>query len=227
VADDGPDLFRRDAAREKVMLTGPTVGPEQWMQKQRTTTCSASEAAPRQVIDFERYLPTVLSRVMGRLRSSANEFFGKQYGISLLEWRIVSFVAAQGPSSAYSIWTEGALDKAAVTRALRGLRERGLVAVQDVAGQKRRKTAVTLTPAGMALHEATFGEVVIRHQRLLHGLSTEAVEQFMATISHMERQIGAMSDGPTEPGPAFLPTKAVADTRPPADSTFRARRVKP
>ena len=116
-------------------------------------------------------------------------------------------MAAQGPSSVYAIWTEGALDKAAVTRDLRGLRDRDLVTVQDVAGHWRRRTAVTLTTAGMALHEATFGEVVLRHQRLLHGLSTEAVESFMATIAHIERQIDTMADGPTEPGPDFLPTK--------------------
>ena len=151
------------------------------MVKRPATTPAAGP--PRQAIDFDRYVPTLLSRVMGRLRSSANEFFGKQYGITLLEWRIISFVAAQGPSSAYAIWTEGALDKAAVTRALRDLRHRDLVTVRDVPGQKRRKTAVTLTAAGEALHEATFGEVVLRHRRLLHGLSPEAVEQFLATLT--------------------------------------------
>lgn len=196
------------------------------MKQRRATTPAVTEAAPHQAIDFDRYVPTVLSRVMGRLRSSANEFFGKRYGISLLEWRIISFVAAQGPSSTYSIWTEGALDKAAVTRALRGLRDRGLIAVQDVVGQRRRKTAVTLTAAGTALHEATFREVVVRHQRLLRGLSTEAVEQFIATLSHIERQIDAMADGPTEPGPAFLPTKATAGPLPPIDAALAPRRIK-
>ncbi len=184
-------------------------------------------AAAHQAIDFDRYVPTVLSRVMGRLRSSASEFFGKQYGITLLEWRIISFVAAEGPSSVYAIWTEGALDKAAVTRALRELRDRGLVTVQDVPGQRRRKTAVTLTAAGAALHEATFGAVVVRHQRLLHGLSTEGVEQLLATLRHLERQIDAMAHGPTEPGPAFLPTKAAAGTLPPAEAGTTPRRAKP
>ncbi len=197
------------------------------MKQKRATISRANVAAPRQAIDFDRYVPTVLSRVMGRLRSSANEFFGKRYGISLLEWRIISFVAAQGPSSTYAIWTEGALDKAAVTRALRGLRDRGLIAVQDVAGQRRRKTAVTLTAAGTALHEATFREVIVRHQRLLRGLSTEAVEQFMATLSHIERQIDAMTDGPTEPGPVGLPTKAAAGTPAPIDAALMPRRIKP
>lgn len=197
------------------------------MQKHPAMTRPAKEAALRHAVDFDRYVPTVLSRVVGRLRSSANEFFGKRYGISLLEWRIISFVAAQGPSSAYAIWTEGALDKAAVTRALRELRNRGLVDVQDIAGQKRRKTAVTLTCAGTALHEATFSEVVVRHQRLLHGLSTEAVEQFLATICHMERQIDAMADGPTEPGPAFLPIKAATANPLATDAVITLRRVRP
>lgn len=193
------------------------------MQGPRAKTCSPVETEPREAIDFDRYIPTVLARVVGRLRSSANEFFGKRYGISLLEWRIISFVAAQGPSSAYAIWTEGALDKAAVTRALRGLRDRGLVCVREVPGQRRRKTAVTLTAAGAALHDATFGEVVIRHQRLLHGLSTQDVEHLLATIAHVEGRIGAMADGPTEPEPAFLPTKAAAGSPRPADAAVKPR----
>ncbi len=180
------------------------------MGKRRAGACSPGDDAPRHAIDLDRYVPTVLSRVVGRLRSSANEFFGDRYGINLLEWRILSFVAAEGPSSVYAIWTKAALDKAAVTRTLRGLQERGLVAVQDVAGQRRRKTAVTLTASGAALHEATFGEVVIRHQRLLRGLTTADVEHFLATVAHIEGQIGSMADGSTEPGPAFLPTKPVA-----------------
>ena len=168
---------------------------------------AANATVPRHAVDFDRYIPTVLSRVMARLRSSANEFFGERYGISLLEWRIISFLAAQGPSSAYAIWTEGALDKAAATRAIRSLRDRGLCTVNDVAGHKRRKTAVALTPQGLAIHEATFGEVVTRHQRLLQGLSTEAVTSFMATLAHIDHRIDTMADGPTEPGPDFLPTK--------------------
>ena len=193
------------------------------MQKRRVKVCSPIGTKLREAIDLDRYIPTVLSRVVGRLRSSANEFFGQQYGISLLEWRILSFVAAEGPSSVYAIWTKATLDKAAVTRALQGLRDRGLVTVQDVAGQKRRKTAVTLTAAGVALHEATFGEVVIRHQRLLHGLSTQDIEHFLATLTHMEGQIEAMTDGPTEPGPAFLPTKPIATPQRPAEATIKPR----
>ncbi len=193
------------------------------MQKRCARVCSPAGAELRHAIDLDRYVPTVLSRVVGRLRSSANEFFGDRYGINLLEWRIISFVAAEGPSSVYAIWTRAALDKAAVTRTLRGLRDRGLVTVQDVAGQRRRRTAVTLTAAGAALHETTFGEVVLRHQRLLRGLTTADVEHFLATVAHIESQIGSMADGPTEPGPAFLPTKAGAAAPRPAQPSAEPR----
>ena len=157
------------------------------MQARRVKALPLSEDTWGEAIDFDRYVPTVLSRLVGRLRSSANEFFDKHYSISLLDWRIISFIAAQGPSSIYAIWTEASLDKAAVTRAIRSLRERALVAVRDVPGQRRRKTEVTLTTAGLALHEASFGEIVIRHQRLLQGLSTKAIQQFLATVSHRSR----------------------------------------
>ncbi len=160
-----------------------------------------------EAVDFDRYIPTVLSRVMLRLRSSANLFFGKQYGISLLEWRILAMLASEGPLSGYTIWNGGALDKAAVTRCLRKLSSRGLVEIRVVPGSKRRKTSVALTAQGRDLHARTFAEVLIRHQRLVSDLSTEEVERFLAIMHKLERSIPSMSDASLQPQSGYRPTK--------------------
>src|ERR1700753_1543181 len=67
-------------------------------------------------LDFERYLPTVLSSLVAKLRANAAVFFTGCYGVSLAEWRILSFLAEYGPASAYDIWTRASLDKAVVSR---------------------------------------------------------------------------------------------------------------
>jgi hypothetical protein len=56
------------------------------------------------VIDFDRYIPTVLSSLVAKLRANANGFFPKAYGVSLAEWRILSFLREHGAASAYDIW---------------------------------------------------------------------------------------------------------------------------
>ena len=52
-------------------------------------------------IDFDRYVPTVLSRLVAKFRANANAFFPKAYGVSLAEWRILSFLHEHAPASAY------------------------------------------------------------------------------------------------------------------------------
>ena len=154
----------------------------------------ATQSRGAGTIDFARYLPTVLSRLVGRLRASANEFFGRQYGLTLLEWRILSFLAAQEPASAYTIWTGGNLDKAAVSRTLRELRLRDLVVRAPVSGHRRRKALVSLTERGRDLYARTFDEVIARHDRLLGDLTAAEVEAFLAVARRLELRIPAMGD---------------------------------
>jgi DNA-binding MarR family transcriptional regulator len=160
-----------------------------------------------EVIDFDRYVPTVVSRFMSKLKVSSNAFFAQRYGLTLLEWRIISFLAAEGAASAYEIWTEGSLDKAAVSRAIRLLKARGLVSVEDVKAAKRKKTRIALTRQGDELHAATFAEVVARHERLVNGLTKAEIEAFLGVIKHLEGRIALMENASIKTATGFKATK--------------------
>jgi len=159
------------------------------------------------VVDFERYVPTVVSRLSMKLRASAKVYFQESYGITLLDWRIVSFLAAEGPSSAYDIWTLGTLEKAAVSRALRGLLDRGIVTVRNDRNSARRRSVVSLTKAGRRLHDETFDEIVVRHQRLVGDLTKEQIETFIWTAHHLEERIALMDKEVGSPLSDYNPTR--------------------
>jgi DNA-binding MarR family transcriptional regulator len=163
-----------------------------------------------QAIDFERYVPTVVSRLSMKLRASAKVYFQESYGLTLLDWRIISFLAAEGPSSAYDIWTLGTLEKAAVSRALRGLVDRGFVVIRDDHKSARRRSVVSLTKAGRRLHDLTFDEIVIRHQRLMGDLTRDQIETFIWTAQHLEGRIGLMDKEIGPPLSDYDPTKMAA-----------------
>ena len=161
----------------------------------------ASEAA----IDFGRYVPTVLSRVVTRLRANANAFFQSTYGLSLLEWRVISALGAEGSMTAYAIWTEGGLDKAAVSRTLKSLKARGLVTIADgTTPGSRRRTAVSLTSAGRRLHAATLTTVIARHARLVDGIDPADLDAMLRTLAKIEAGIEAMA-AETAVDPAIFP----------------------
>lgn len=175
----------------------------------RTSVSSRRSASAQvtDVIDFDRYVPTVVSRFMSKLKISSNAFFASRYGLTLLEWRILSYLAAEGASSAYEIWTNGSLDKAAVSRAIRALNERGLISVDAVKAAKRKKTRIDLTSQGHELHAATFEEVVTRHERLVNGLAKDEIETFLGVIKHLEGRIALMESATIEISSGFSAVK--------------------
>lgn len=161
----------------------------------------------RRAIDFDRYIPTVVSRLMTRLRASAQIFFDERFGITRLDWRIISFLAAKGPSSAYDIWTLGILDKAAVSRALRVLSDRKIVTIKDVPGSSRRRTVIALTRQGQELNDRCFVEIVRRHDRLLGNLSRKQIEDFILTAQYLESRIAFMDKDAEAPSSNFDVTR--------------------
>lgn len=164
-------------------------------------------ASAAEVVDFDRYVPSVVARFMSKLRASSTEFFTGRYGLSIVEWRIISFIAAEGPASAYEIWTIGSLDKAAVSRAIRALKERGLISVRELKSAPRRKTQIDLTQRGRDLHATTFSEIVLRHERLVNGLTAAEIETFLKAIAYLEKRIALMDNASVDAPSGFSITK--------------------
>jgi DNA-binding MarR family transcriptional regulator len=163
-------------------------------------------------LDFERYLPTVMSSLVAKLRANANVFFTQSYGVSLAEWRILSFLAEYGPASAYDIWTRSNLDKAVVSRETGTLAKKGLVEIEAVKGSARKRSEIRLSKTGTELLKRSFGEVLARHDNLTAGLDPASIETFLRVARHLEDRILHMSDPPSRPLSKHAPVKRIAKT---------------
>jgi DNA-binding MarR family transcriptional regulator len=161
------------------------------------------------VIDFERYVPTVLSSLVAKFRANANVFFSESYGVSLAEWRILSFLREHGPASAYDIWTKAHLDKAVVSRETTSLAGKGLVKITPVKGSARNRSEISLSTAGIALLDRSFDEVLRRHDNLTAGLDAKSIETFFRVVQHLERRIPHMADPSAVPHATHAPVKRI------------------
>jgi DNA-binding MarR family transcriptional regulator len=161
------------------------------------------------VIDFERYVPTVLSSLVAKLRINANAFFPEAYGVTLAEWRILSFLRERGPASAYDIWTTAHLDKAVVSREAASLAKKGLIKLVPVKASARNRTEIRLSAAGIALLERSFDEIIRRHDNLTAGLDAKAIETFFRVVKHLEQRIPHMSDGSSTVHSMHAPVKPI------------------
>ena len=163
----------------------------------------------RLTIDFDRYLPTVLSSLVAKLRANANVFFTESYGVSLAEWRILSFLAEHGPASAYDIWTRSGLDKAVVSRESSTLSGKGLVRIEAVKGDVRKRSEIRLSRTGAELLDRSFNEVLRRHDNLTAGLDTPSIETFLRVANHLEKRITHMSEESSLPYSKHAPVKRI------------------
>ena len=77
------------------------------------------------------------------------------------------------------------VDKAAVSRSLRDLREAGLVEA-SAATPGRRRSVVALTAEGVALHDRLVVVAKEREGRLLEGFSAQERVQLLAFIERMQ-----------------------------------------
>jgi DNA-binding MarR family transcriptional regulator len=164
---------------------------------------------PGLAIDFERYIPTALSSLVAKLRANANVFFSRSYGVSLAEWRILSFLAEHGPASAYDIWTKANLDKAVVSRETGALKRKGLVKIEPVKGDVRNRSEIRLSRTGTELLDRSFNEVLRRHDNLTAGLDAKSVETLLRVVRHLESRIPHMSEESDLPFSKHAPFKRI------------------
>jgi DNA-binding MarR family transcriptional regulator len=160
-------------------------------------------------IDFDRYVPTVLSSLVAKFRANANVFFSETYGVSLAEWRVLSYLREYGPASAYDICTRAHLDKAVVSRETASLRDKGLVKIAPVKGSARNRSEISLSASGTALLDRSFDEVLRRHDNLTAGLDAKSIETFFRVVQHLERRIPHMADPAAVPLSAHAPVKRI------------------
>ena len=163
-------------------------------------------------LDFARYLPTVMSSLVAKLRANANVFFTQSYGVSLAEWRILTILAEYGPASAYDIWTRSNLDKAVVSRETGTLAKKGMVEIEAVKGNVRERSEIRLSKAGVALLKRSFSEVLGRHDNLTAGLDPASIETFLRVARHLEDRIAHMSDPSSRPLTKHAPVKRIGKT---------------
>lgn len=183
--------------------------PERRPRASRQRIAPAAAAGAKLVIDFDRYIPTVLSSLVAKFRANANVYFSQSYGVSLAEWRILSFLREHAPASAYDIWTRAHLDKAVVSRETASLCAKGLVRIAAVKGSARNRTEISLADAGRALLDRSFDDVLRRHDNLTAGLDPESIETFFQVVHQLEHRIAHMGDENASPPSAHAPVKRI------------------
>jgi DNA-binding MarR family transcriptional regulator len=142
-------------------------------------------------LDLERYVPGLLTFLANKLSRGASVLYRKHFGVGIIEWRVMALLAIEPGITAARVCHVIGLDKAPASRALSGLRQRGLVVEERDTRDQRRRLA-RLTPAGVALHDRII-EVALERERLLLGC-LEAAERdaLIALLNRLHANLDAV-----------------------------------
>lgn len=155
----------------------------------RTTTTRPAPAqtpaqVPAQVPDLSRLFTYNLSLLANLLSRGAAARYSREFGVTLMEWRVIGSLALDAPLSLQQISHRFDLDKGQSSRTVAGLLERGLVH-RSVNGDDRRSIELKLTPSGWRLYRRILLSARERSERLLGCLDAGERKAFLRTFGKL------------------------------------------
>lgn len=142
-------------------------------------------------LNLKRFAPAAITLLAQRISATASAEYRPRFGVGVTDWRLMALLAAEPWMAPVRIASSTGLDKAAVSRSLRGLRNAGLVEASGEA-PARRRSLFALTPAGLALHDRLVEAALAREQRLLLGFSIEERAQLQDFVERMLKAVDAL-----------------------------------
>ena len=139
-------------------------------------------------LDLKAFTPSAITLLAQKISTTASATYRPTFGVGVTDWRIIALLAAEPWIAPVRIAESTGLDKAAVSRSLHILREAGLVEASHGAAPKRR-SALALTPAGLALHDRLVEVSLERERRLLAGFTDEERAQLQGFVERMLRAV--------------------------------------
>ena len=167
---------------------------------------SRRASTPAASLPLERRFGYRFNMISRRLGQHMLVHVGREYGLNLAEYRIMTVLANRKSPSIKDIAAHTDLDKAHVTRALAGLIDRG-IADQRVDASDRRLREVKLTATGWAMIRTLDRFVFDRQKRLERRLTKSELDVFWRVTSVLEQEADKMLAEQKQ-------TVSVADDRP-------------
>jgi DNA-binding MarR family transcriptional regulator len=159
------------------------------------TTADASPApliSKSESVTISYLLSYQLSRISNSLSRSAALHYRREFDLSLGEWRVVALIGESGSLTHNRLARRSALDKAQMSRVVKGLVTRGLILRTNGAG---RTTSLSLTDAGIVVYDGLMAVSNERDQRIRRHLGVRdqaslarALETLTTLVRVMEEE---------------------------------------
>lgn len=146
------------------------------------------------ILDIDHYAPFLLNAVANAWQRHTSAIYRNRFGLGIVDWRVIAMLNIEPEITANRVCEVIRLDKAAVSRSLKLLEDRGLVAY-EASATDARKRRWWLTDTGQTAH-ADFLDVALKCEaQMLAGVPAEDLENFLKTMKHMLGNLDRMTPG--------------------------------
>lgn len=130
-------------------------------------------------------LSSKVIRLANVLRRSSTLVYGRRFGLSQVEWRIVALVGEHGPISLNPLAELMGLDKGQTSRGVSALVARRLVLREY--RREGRGVRITLTTRGAQIYDELMTSALERNRVLLQGMSQAEKSAFFEILDRLTR----------------------------------------
>lgn len=135
---------------------------------------------------LEEFLPYRLSALSNRVSQSLADKYSQRFQISVQEWRIIAVLGEKSDLCAGDLVTRTAMDKVAVSRAVKKLIHKAYLAkIQDP--QDNRRHALSLSESGQSLYQEIVPLALEYEQQILAGLSERDQKSLSVLLDKLDK----------------------------------------
>ena len=138
---------------------------------------TSSLQAPSATLELETFLPYRLSVLAQLVSDSLHDLYAGPFGLTVTQWRVMAALGRFAPLTASDVGKRIVMDKVAVSRAVAGLKGRGLIErATDKAD--RRRASLRLSVRGRIMHARIVPIALAYEARLCQALGPDERQVF-------------------------------------------------
>jgi DNA-binding MarR family transcriptional regulator len=145
---------------------------------------------PRGLLRLETFTPYRLNRVAAAMSARLRAVYGRQYDLTVPEWRVLATLGEYGEMTAKAIGSHSVMHKTKVSRAVRALADRRWLARRENT-EDRREEFLRLTATGLAAYKAILPAIAEFEARLAADLGAADMKALARVLERLEAVLGA------------------------------------
>lgn len=147
-----------------------------------------------QEVPLDQRISFRLQRIGSLLTTQAVNLVKQAGGLTLNQWRMLSFLSARDHGSAHQLARIGRIDKATMSRAAAELQKRGLI-ISETSERDRRSAVLRLTQGGREVVNAVAPIMIKRQAELIDALTETERGELFRILDRLEIAISESEAG--------------------------------